>query len=405
MTDKTLTTKLSRRTVLGAGAAFTVLASQGVTLSVAAAPGDNRLVVVLLRGGMDGLALIPPYGDKNYTTIRGDLALKPANVTGGVLDLDGFFGLHPAAEALMPFWTSGDLAVIPAAWAGHKGRSHFAAQDTLETGGARGAAGNTGWLNRALGAMNGGGVAASSHLPLILRGPAQASTLGSDRVPYQDAGFFRKVQLLYGDDPLLSSMLVQGLRAREQIGALLSEEDLKSGRSARRAQHLSRTATVAGKLLSSPDGPAVAVLEASGWDTHQNQGTEDGVLARRFSGLSDGLVALKSELGPQWKKTVVLVMTEFGRTVRPNGTGGTDHGTAGAALVLGGAVSGGRIIGKWPGLAEGALVDGRDLKPSVDLRGVAKSILTQHLGITAAAVNGRVFPGSGSAAAIPGLIG
>jgi len=404
MTRTAKTGGVSRRTALAQLSAFTVLASQGVTLSAAAAPGDKRLVVVLLRGGMDGLALVPPYGDKNYETVRGELALIPANRTGGILDLNGFFGLHPAAEALMPFWTAGEMAVIPAAWSGYEGRSHFAAQDALETGRPRGGGDGTGWLNRALSAMNGSAVAAAPQLPLILRGPAQAVTLGDDRVPYQDPGFFRRVQLLYGDDTLFSQMLVQGVRAREQIGAILSEEDLKSGRSARRAQHLTLAGGAAGKLLASDDGPRVAVLEASGWDTHQNQGVEEGVLARRFAGLADGLAALAEALGPRWKQTAVLVMTEFGRTARPNGTGGTDHGTAGAALLLGGAVKGGSIVGKWPGLAPDALADGRDLAPSVDLRGVIKSVLAGHMGLSASALNSRVLPGSGSVSALPGLI-
>ncbi len=403
MTHPAKTGGVSRRTALTQLSAFTVLVSQGVTLSAAAAPGNKRLAVVLLRGGMDGLALTPPYGDKNYETVRGDLALKPANRTGGMLDLDGFFGLHPAAEGLMPFWTAGEMAVIPAAWTGYKGRSHFAAQDALETGRPNGGDG-TGWLNRALSAMGGGGVAASPQLPLILRGPAQATTLGDDRIPYQTPGFFRKVQLLYGDDTLFGQMLVQGIRAREQIGAILSEEDMKSGRSARRAQNLVQAGAATGKLLASEDGPRVAVLEASGWDTHQNQGVEDGVLARRFAGLADGLAALAEELGPHWKQTAVLVMTEFGRTAKPNGTGGTDHGAAGTALLLGGGVKGGAIVGKWPGLAPEALVDGRDLAPSVDLRGVIKSVLTGHMGISASAVGSRVLPGSGSVPALPGLI-
>ena len=402
MTGRSPKTVFSRRAVLAGIPAVTVLAANGVTLSAVAAPGEARLVVILLRGGMDGLALIPPYGDKSYAAQRGDLALLPANRVGGVLDLDGFFGLHPAAEALLPFWTAGELSVIPAAWSGYDGRSHFAAQDALETG--RPGGGDTGWLNRAVATMSGTAVAAGERLPLILRGPASATTFGRHALPHKSPGFFKRVELLYGDDTLFSSMLVQGLRARSQIGSILSEEDLNSGRSAGRAQGLALAAGAAGKLLASEDGPRVAVLEASGWDTHINQGAADGVLARRIAGLSDGIAALAAELGPQWKNTVVLAMTEFGRTVRPNGSGGTDHGTAGAALLIGGAVKGGTVIGKWPGLAAGALKDDRDLAPTVDLRAIVKSVLNGHMKIPAAALNRTVLPDAGSVAPLPGLL-
>ena len=402
MTVKRTPPQISRRSVLAALPAFTVFAANGITVSALAAPGDKRLAVVLLRGGMDGLALLPPYGDKNYKAARGDLALVPANRPGGVLDLDGFFGLHPAAEALMPFWTRGQMAVVPAAWSGYRGRSHFAAQDALESGAPGG--GETGWLNRALGVANGAAVAAGDRLPLILRGPANAATFGPSRIPHRAPGFYKRVELLYGDDTLFSSMLVQGIRTRSQIGAILSEEDMKSGRSASRAQGLVLGASAAAKLLASDDGPRVAVLEASGWDTHVNQGAADGMLARRFSGLADAIAALADGLGPAWDKTAVLVMTEFGRTVAPNGTGGTDHGTAGAALLVGGAVKGGTIVGKWPGLAPDQLKDGRDLAPAVDLRAVAKTVLARHMGLPAGALDRTVFPGSGSIAPLPGLI-
>jgi len=396
----------TRRSVLAGAAAATVVAAQGLSFSAAAAPGSKRLVVVLLRGGMDGLALVPPYGDGDYEKMRGALALPSANTDGGILDLDGFFGLHPAAEGLLRFWAAGELAIAPAAATDYRGASHFAAQDALETGRAGGGT-DTGWLNRAVSALTGGtggGVAVSDTLPLILRGPGAAQQAAPPTRPYRSPGFFRQVQLLYGDDTLFSSMVVQGERDRQRTTDTVTEEDVQSGRGADRAQYLSTTAAMAGKMLAAEDGPRIAVLQASGWDTHWNQGAMEGRLARGFSGLASGLSVLAGALGPAWKETVVLVVSEFGRTVKPNVHGGTDHGRAVAALVLGGAVAGGKILGTWPGLAEGKLDESGGIMASVDTRSLIKTALTQHLGLNGNTVGSTILPGAAQVPAIPGLV-
>lgn len=406
MTESRILT-INRRNVLAGAAAATVVAAQGLSFSAAAAPGNKRLVVVLLRGGMDGLALVPPYGDGDYEKMRGGLALPRANTDGGILDLDGFYGLHPAAEGLLRFWAAGELAIAPAAAIGYRGASHFDAQDALETGQTGGGHG-TGWLNRTVSAMTGsaggGGVTVSDTLPLILQGPGAAQQATPPPRPYRSPGFFRQVQLLYGDDPLFSTMVVQGERDRQRTTDTVTEEDVQSDRGANRAQYLSTTAAMAGKMLAAEDGPRIAVLEASGWDTHWNQGGMEGRLARSFSGLASGLSVLAGALGPVWKDTIVLVASEFGRTVKPNAHGGTDHGFATTALLLGGAVAGGKILGTWPGLAEGKLDDSGGIKASLDTRSLIKTALIQHLGLNGNTVGSTILPGTAKASAIPGLI-
>lgn len=396
----------NRRSVLTGAAAATVIAAQGVTFSVAAAPGNKRLVVVLLRGGLDGLALFPPFGDSNYEKMRAGLALPRANTDGGVLDLDGFFGLHPAAEDLLSFWADDELAVAPAAATGYRGGSHFAAQDALETG-ASGGGSATGWLNRAVGALGGAagkGITVSDSLPLILRGPGDTAAATPPPRPYRNPGFFRQVQLLYGDDTLFSSMIVQGERDRQRTTDTVTEEDVQSGRGANRAQFLPIAAAMAGKLLASEDGPRIAVLEADGWDTHWDQGGMDGRLARSFSGLASGLSVLASALGPAWRETVVLVASEFGRTVKPNVHGGTDHGLATSAMMLGGAVAGGKILGQWPGLSDGKLHESGGVTPSIDTSSLFKTVLINHMGIGGNTVASTILPGTASKPVIPGLI-
>lgn len=395
----------NRRNVLTGAVAATIVTAQGIGFSVAAAPGKKRFVVVLLRGGLDGLALIPPYGDGAYASARGTLALPPANTDGGILDLDEYFGLHPAAEDLLPFWAAGELAIAPAAAIDYRGGSHFAAQDALETGSAGGGI-ETGWLNRAIGAMAGspGGVTVADAVPLILRGPGPATQTTPPPRPHRNPGFLRQVQLLYGDDTLFSSMAVQGQRDRDRTTDTVTEEDALSGRGADRAQYLSTTAAMAGKLLAAEDGPRVAVLETSGWDTHWTQGAMQGRLARSFSGLASGLSVLAQALGPAWKDTVVLVVSEFGRTVTPNVHGGTDHGHATTALLLGGAVAGGRTIGGKPELTGGKLHDTGGIAATVDTRSLIKSVLVQHLGIRGNAVSSSILPESSNVPVLPDII-
>jgi uncharacterized protein (DUF1501 family) len=346
-------------------------------LSLASPLTDRRLVVVLLRGGLDGLALLPPHGDPDYAA-RGRAALPMPGEPDGILDLDGFFGLHPAMADLMPLAAAGELLGVHAVGLPGTERSHFEAQDMLESGGAHPRALKTGWLGRALGTLPGAGdapqaVSIGQGVPLILRGPAAVTAISSTDTVLEDEPFLDMVSAMYADDPQLSEALAQSMMAR----ALLADMD-GGDRGGRRRQ-----ARSTGQLLARPDGPRVAVLEVGGMDTHAAQAS---ALRTRLGQLTDGILALKEGLGDAWGSSVVVLITEFGRTVAGNGTGGTDHGTGSAALLLGGAVAGGRVVGSWRGLQ--SLHDGRDLAVTTDLRAVLSGVLRDHLGIS----DDTIFP-------------
>jgi uncharacterized protein (DUF1501 family) len=394
---------LRRRTLL-AGLAVGAMPAR---LALANAPTDRRLVMVVLRGGLDGLAAVPPWGDPGYRALRRDLALDPPGAVDGVLDLDGRFGLHPALAPIAPLYRSGELVVLQAVASPYRERSHFDGQDVLENGGARVGQLRDGWLNRALAALGRQappGLAFGRAVPLMLRGGVAVGSWAPSAFPDADAEFLQQVAALYRPDPLLSRALEQGLRTRAMADGALSGEDPMAGRGAGRIGELLQIAKVAGEMLARADGPRIATLEATGWDTHAQQGTARGPLANRLGDLAEALAQLKQGLGAAWRHSAVLVVSEFGRTVAPNGTGGTDHGTAGAAFLLGGNVRGGRVLADWPGLAPAQLHQGRDLRPTTDLRAVCKGLLVEHLGLDRAALERSVFPDSAAAAPLSGLV-
>lgn len=376
----------SRRDLLRSLAALTALSALP-RLSLASTGAEQRLVVVVLRGGLDGLALLPPHGDPAYSEARGRAALPLPGERGGILDLDGFFGLHPAMAELLPLYAAGELLGLHAVGLPDTQRSHFEAQDMLESGGARPRSLKTGWLNRALSGTSTdsepAAVAIGQGVPLILRGPATVTSLQPAGAVSSADPFLELVSGLYATDQQLAQALEQGMMAR----ALLEEQE--TGRRSGRKQQARAT----GQLLAHADGPRVAVMEVGGMDTHAGQ---KAALSTRLRRLTDSILALKEGLGPAWSQTAVVLITEFGRTVAGNGTGGTDHGTASAALLLGGAVAGGRIVSDWPGLTR--LHEGRDLSVTMDLRSVLAGILQDHLGLAGP----DIFPGA--PAALPGLI-
>lgn len=403
---------LHRRTLLASLAAAGFASAAASSLAFAAGPHGRKLVLVILRGAMDGLAAVPPYADPAYARLRGELAL-PLEGEGAVLRLTDQFGLHPAFTFLRERWAAGELAILHAAATAYRDRSHFDGQDVLESGGAAVYAVKDGWLNRALGALppeaKASGVAIASAMPLALRGSAAASTWAPSFAPEADDDTLTRLMDLYAKDTLLGPLLAQAI----QTDALASQAGMTApqartagggGRNRFGPDAYRMLAEAAARLLSAPEGPATAVLSLEGWDTHANQGAATGQLAARFAGLDAALRALQTGLGPQWGQTVVLVVTEFGRTAAANGTRGTDHGAGGVAFVLGGAVRGGRMLGDWPTLAPAALYQGRDLAPANDLRGLFASVLEQHWGLEPGAVNGRVFPNAGSLRRESGLV-
>jgi uncharacterized protein (DUF1501 family) len=426
----------------------------------------SRFVFIVMRGALDGLAAAPPYGDGDYAGLRRELALKAPGSPGGALPLNGFFGLHPSLAFLRDSYTARELVVFHAVASPYRERSHFDGQDVLENGSLKPHAVQTGWLNRALASLQVGkgkelGVALGQNFPLVMRGPASVTSWSPSKLAALDEDTLERITDLYAGDPLLAGRLADALAADAIAGApsegamqgaaapaaAVSAPGEMAGSAARvggggagamgaggnasasnarmdvaaaaddmRAASANQPLLQRGKpmrytevvraaagFLRRDDGPQVAVFDTTGWDTHANEGNAEGQLAGRLAALDAGLRTLKDELGPAWANTAVLLATEFGRTAATNGTRGTDHGTATAAFLLGGAVQGGRVMADWPGLSSRALYQGRDLKPTTDLRSVLKGVLSEHLLVSSSALENTVFPGSADARPIKGL--
>ena len=383
---------MNRRALLGLVGG---VALGGTRLAMAQAPtagaSDARFVVVLLRGALDGLSAVQPYADPAFAGLRGPLALPQPGQEGGLLDLGGSFGLHPALRRMHDMYMAGEALPVHAVAGPYRSRSHFDAQDFLESGGEQRLA--SGWLNRALAAMPGlgaarPGLAVGVDVPLLLRGPVRVGSYAPPGNSQVETGTLAHLAALHGADPVLGPAFAEGLRARGFSAAVLAGTAPPPGN----RNGFTALAGAAARLMAAPDGPRVAAMELGGWDTHAGQVNRlNGVLGE----LDSGLDALRQGLGSAWARTAVLVATEFGRTVRINGTGGTDHGTGGVAFIIGGAVAGGRVLANWPGLGE--LFEHRDLIPTTDLRTLAKGLLRDHLRISGEAI-ARAFPDSQSAA-------
>jgi uncharacterized protein (DUF1501 family) len=401
-----MSTLLTRRGALAAGASVIFAAHA----SYAATEGDlakKKLVVIVCRGGMDGLSVAPPIGDANYQGLRRDIAIG----AGEALKLDGDFGLHPRLSAIHALAVKGEARIAPAIASPDRARSHFEAQDVLESGGTVVYGTGSGWLNRALGVLPAKQVKALSvgpQAPLILRGPKEAASWSpgasarGERLPMILAD-------LYAKDPLLSKALASGLEteAMARTAAMGQPPGAMNQRQAQGpggvAQARQMGITVAG-FMTQPAGPQIVAMSLDGFDTHANQGAVDGQLAGRLAGLDAVVDGLAVGLGAEWKNTVVLIATEFGRTARINGTRGTDHGTASAALILGGALKKGGIVGDWPTLSQAKLFENRDTAPTLDMRGLFKGVLAEQLGVDRRALDSTVFPDSGSVAPVTGLV-
>ncbi len=396
---------LTRRKLLknaGLGAMATTLPA----LSFARADTDVCLVLVILRGAVDGLAVAAPYGDSNYRRQRGELAMDTPGSTNGLLKLDGLFGLNPALDNTYDLYRKKEALIVQAVASPYRERSHFDGQDVLENGTKSTGGLRDGWLNRAIGPLSGvsgneTAIALAQNTPLVLRGNNSVTSWAPSQLPDANEDTLRRVEMLYSNDEFFSTRLRQAQESQEIAGRMGSMNGRRRNNELEQWKILSESAA---RFLTADNGPQIAVLEAGGWDTHANQGAATGSLANKLNGLDEALAALHRELGNRWSKTIVAVVTEFGRTVSANGTRGTDHGTASAALMLGGAVEGGRVIADWPGLSEGDLYEGRDLYPTTDLRSIFKGILTDHLQLPDNFVNNEVFPDSRGAKALEGLI-
>jgi uncharacterized protein (DUF1501 family) len=391
--------------------------------------GTARLVVVILRGALDGLAAVPPYADPDYAGLHRELAIAAPGVADGALALDNNFGLHPSFAFLHERYLAGELLVFHAVASPYRDRSHFDGQNVLENGLAKPLGSADGWLNRALAALPrtsagheaGRAVAINQNVPLILRGEVPVISKSPQATPDVDEELLARLADLYSKDDWLSARLSEAVQTEKlgvEAGSPADAQAMSAPAVAQPAMTPAQNATVkaaaadrvsgvarmAATLMRSEGGPEVAVIEAGGWDTHANQGGAKGALAQRLTGLDKALRAMADELGPLWPQTAVLVVTEFGRTAAMNGTRGTDHGTGGCAFLAGGAVRGGRVIADWPGLARMALLDNRDLRPTLDLRSVFKAVLDEHLRVDAKTLATRIFPDSSGARPLQGLM-
>jgi uncharacterized protein (DUF1501 family) len=404
-----------RRFLIGAGA---LAASATIPNALFAyTGGSSRLVVVILRGALDGLAAVPPYGDPDYASLHRELAIAAPGGPDGALALNNTFGLHPSLSFLHERFAAGELVVFDAVASPYRDRSHFDGQNVLENGLAKPIGTADGWLNRALAALPRGGgraggrggdraVAISQNVPLILRGEAAVISKSPQATPDVDEDLLARLADLYSKDDWFSARLSDAVQTEKMADGAADSSGM-SKQSAGAAAYPNRVAAVArmaSELMRSDGGPEIAVIEASGWDTHANQGGAKGILATRLAGLDQGLKSLADGLGPLWPQTAVLVVTEFGRTAAVNGTRGTDHGTGGCAFLVGGAVRGGQVIADWPSLRRTALLDNRDLKPTLDLRSVFKAVLDEHMHVDANTLAKRVFPDSSGARPLQGLI-
>jgi uncharacterized protein (DUF1501 family) len=386
---------LSRRTaLLGLTAAWTL----GTTsFALADAPTEKRLVVVILRGALDGMAAVVPYGDPDLARLRSGLIPPEPGQPNGLLDLGGFYGLHPALEGMYDMYKAGQLLPVHAVAGPYRSRSHFDAQDYLESGADQRL--SSGWLNRAVEAMPerkaNTALSIGVTVPLMLRGAAPVGTYAPTGYQPLAPELYARIADLAHDDALLGPVITEGLKDRGFSHDMLLGLQQTGDKNA-----VANVAQAAGKLLANADGPRVAVVEAGGWDTHAGQLQR---LVAPLKQLDIGLAALKKSMGPTWNETAVLIMTEFGRTARMNGTNGTDHGTAGVAFLAGGAIQGGRIAGTWPGLKDTQLFENRDLAPTTDVRSLAIALLVNHLGVPASAMP-TVFPGSNGITAPGGIL-
>lgn len=396
----------SRRVFLAGAGAFVAWAN--LPRAAYAAQGrDPRFVAVILRGAMDGLAVVPPVGDPDFPALRGDLAIGTGSY-GNTLPLDGFFALNDAMPLLHKRYQAGDALIVHAVATGYRDRSHFDGQDVLESGETGPRMSKTGWLNRAAAAIPAGdrvapvqGLAAMPTVPLILRGDAPTLTWTPPELKVAKADTATRLLDLYSEvDPEFARVLSAGLDTDALAGAM---DPVKGGGGGVAAAFKS-LASGAAKLLVDDGGPRLAALSYDGWDTHTDEGAGDGRLANLLGALDGALEALATTMAPVWNDTAIVVMTEFGRTARINGNEGTDHGTATTALLLGGAVKGGRVLADWPGLKDSQLFEDRDLYPSLDLRGVLKGALRDHLGIAVADLSTKVFPDSIGIKPVDGLI-
>jgi uncharacterized protein (DUF1501 family) len=378
---------------------------------VARAEGrDPRLLVIVLRGALDGLAAVAPVGDPDWVALRSDRGLALDGKTPA-LPLNSFFALNPAMPNLHRMYKAGTATIVHAAATSYRERSHFDGQDVLESGLGKPGATDTGWLNRALVSLQPAGRAGRNRdafavgpiAPLVVRGPAPVLSWTPRRLPPAGEDTMTRLLDLYRHtDPSLARVLEErmGLATIARAGGMDEQQPRAAGAGQVKA-YFAESAGTAAKFLARADGPRIGALAFDGWDTHADEGAMNGRLATLLGALDGAFAAIETEMKDAWRETVVAVVTEFGRTARIKGT---DHGTATVALLAGGALKGGRVVADWPGLKVANLHEGRDLKPTTDVRAVLKGLLKDHLRLDDAVLASKVFPDSGAVKPMAGLL-
>ncbi len=401
-----------RRKFLQAAGAGTALIPFGRAAFAAAAGGGNkRLVVVLLRGAVDGLNVVVPHGETAYYDARPTIAVPRPGRDGGALDLDGHFGLHPALAALMPQWRDGTLAFVPASGSPDETRSHFDAQDYMESGTPGQKSTADGWMNRLLTELpvkrtSTSALSFGPTLPRIFAGPVDVATVPLGRAAANPIPLDRPVinaafdQLYTGEDTLARAYR-EGLESHKKVMKDLQADMMAADNGAPSPITFGQDTAHLAQLIKQDPSINLAFFALGGWDTHVNQGASDGQLASRLQPLAEGLAGLATGLGKDYQDTVVLVMSEFGRTVHENGNRGTDHGHGNVMWVMGGGINGGKIHGRWPGLDAASLYEKRDLAVTTDFRSVIAAVLAGHMKLAPAQI-ARVLPAAPSAD--PGLM-
>jgi uncharacterized protein (DUF1501 family) len=376
---------------------------------------DPRFLTIILRGALDGLATVAPVGDPDWLALRGDNAITLDGKLAA-LKLDEFFALNPAMPNLHRMFEAKEAIIVHASATPYRERSHFDGQDLLESGLPKPGASESGWLNRALAGLapaarvdpRGSKVFAVGPVtPLVVRGPAPVLSWSPQRVLPASEDTVRRLLALYRCcDTKLAGILEDNskLTTGEQLGTGQKPPAQGPAPGPGVRAYFSEAVGTAAKFLAQADGPRVGALALDGWDTHFNEGIAQGRLSQLLGALDEALAAIKSNMGPAWRETVVALATEFGRTARINGTDGTDHGTATVALLVGGALKGGRVIADWPGLKPANLYQDRDLKPTIDLRAILKGVLRDHLRADEKTLAETVFPGSEAVKPMAGLV-
>lgn len=361
-------------TLSAVGAGTMLVAPQMILATV---PTERRFVFIIQRGAADGLNIVIPHGDPAYSSLRRDLAIDQ----GAARKLDAQFSLHPSLVRVGEMYGQGQAMFIHAVASPYRDRSHFDGQNVLETGGQQPYAVKDGWLNRLVTLMpdsKGQAIAIAATVPPALRGSAVVDSYAPSNLPDASDDLMQRVGLLYGGDPQLHPLWAAAVDARQTAQTGAARQDPAG------------LGTLAATFLAKADGPRIAMLETGGWDTHTGQA---GRLSAQLKALDTLLDALRTGMGGHWRNTTVLIATEFGRTAAVNGTGGTDHGTGSAAMLVGGAVKGGRVLADWPGLAQGQLFEGRDLRPTTPLDAVIAGAAADALGLDRDRTSRALFAG------------